>query len=213
MESFHKQDVINRCRWVNMKNPLCVRYHDEEWGVPEHSDKKLFEMLLLECFQAGLSWECILNKRDAFRKAFDNFDVEKISQYDNEKCRWLLTQPIVRNKLKIRACITNSRVFTQIQNEYGSFDAYIWGFTNRQTIFESFGIRSKSPLSDEISKNLKKRGMQFVGSTIIYAYLQAVGVYNAHSKDCDCYSNETLKLTPYPHGESNPGFQNENLTS
>lgn len=180
-------NIKNRCLWVNMKNPLYIEYHDHEWGVPEHSDKKLFEMLILECFQAGLSWECVLNKREGFRQAFDDFDAQKISRYDEEKCEQLLSAPIIRNRLKIKACVTNSRVFLQIQKEYGSFNAYIWGFTNGQTIRESCDIRPTSPLSDEISKDLKKRGMKFVGSTVIYAYLQAIGVYDAHLKNCDCY--------------------------
>ena len=183
-----EKKIVNRCWWVNMKNPLYVEYHDCEWSIPEHSDKKLFEMLILECFQAGLSWECVLNKRDAFRQAFDNFDVEKISQYDDAKCEKLLSAPIIRNKLKIKACVTNSCVFMQIQKEYGSFDNYIWSFTKGQTILETCDIRSTSPLSDRISRDLKKRGMKFVGSTTIYAYLQAIGVYDAHLKDCDCYN-------------------------
>lgn len=179
------QENIKRCSWVNMKNPLYVKYHDTQWGVPQHSDSKLFEMLILECFQAGLSWECILNKRDGFSSAFDGFDPEKISRYDEEQCDRLLADPnIVRNRLKIQAAVTNSRVFLEIQREYGSFDAYIWGFTNGQVIFESCDIRTASPLSDRISKDLKKRGMKFVGSTVIYAYLQAVGVINGHEKDC-----------------------------
>ena len=161
-----KKKVINRCSWVNLDNPLYVDYHDNEWGIPEHNDTKLFEMLILECFQAGLTWECVLNKRENFRKAFDNFDMQKI-----------------------KATVTNSRIFMQIQKEFGSFDAYIWGFTNGKVINESCDIRSTSPLSDEISKDLKKRGMKFVGSTIIYAYLQAIGILNAHTPDCDCYTN------------------------
>ena len=179
--------IVNRCSWVNMKNPLYIQYHDAEWGIPEHSDKKLFELLILEGFQAGLSWECVLNKRESFRQAFDDFDVEKISRYDEEKCRQLLSNPnIIRNKLKIKASVTNSRIFMQIQKEYGSFDNYIWGFTDGKVIFESFDLRTTSPLSDQISKDLKKRGMTFVGSTIIYSYLQAIGVLNAHEKKCDC---------------------------
>ena len=174
-----------------MDNPLYVKYHDTEWGIPEHSDKKLFEMLMLECFQAGLSWECILNKREGFRQAFDDFDVEKISRYDEEKCLQLMADPnIIRNKLKIHACVTNSRIFMEIQKEYGSFDAYIWGFTDGKIVFESSDIRSTSPLSDQISKDLKKRGMKFVGSTVIYAYLQAIGILNAHTKECDCYKEK-----------------------
>ena len=185
------QERVERCAWVNMKNPLSIRYHDTEWGVPEHTDKKLFEMLILECFQAGLSWECILNKRDGFRQAFDGFDAEKISRYDEEKCTRLLSDPnIVRNKLKIQACVTNSRVFLQIQKEYGSFDAYLWGFTEGNVIFESCDMRMTSPLSDQISKDLKKRGMKFVGSTVIYAYLQAVGILNAHTRECGLYRGE-----------------------
>lgn len=179
--------IVNRCPWVNMDNPLSVQYHDTEWGIPQHTDQKLFEMLMLECFQAGLSWECILNKRDGFRRAFDDFDIIKISRYDEEKCAQLLSDSnIVRNKLKIRACITNSQIFMKIQKEFGSFDAYIWGFTDRKVIFESCDIRSTSPLSDEISKDLKKRGMKFVGSTVIYAYLQAIGILNGHTQNCDC---------------------------
>ncbi|MCH5207277.1 MAG: DNA-3-methyladenine glycosylase I [Oscillospiraceae bacterium] len=181
------ENIVNRCFWVNMKNPLYVKYHDSEWGVPEHSDRALFELLILEGFQAGLSWECVLNKREAFKKAFDDFDAEKISGYGEEKCEWLLSQPIIRNRLKINACVTNSRVFLDIQKEFGSFDAYIWGFTGGQVIFESCDIRTTSPLSDEISKDLKKRGMKFTGSTIIYSYLQAIGIINGHAKDCDCY--------------------------
>lgn len=176
----------NRCFWVNMNNPLYVKYHDEEWGVVVHDDKKLFEMLILECFQAGLSWECILNKREAFRIAFDNFDVEKISQYNDEKIQELLSnQNIVRNKLKINAAITNSKVFMEIQKEFGSFDKFIWSFTEGNVVFESCDVRTTSMLSDEISKNLKKRGMKFVGSTTIYAYLQAIGVINGHTENCD----------------------------
>lgn len=182
--------IVNRCRWVNLKNPLYIEYHDHEWGVPVHSDEKLFEMLILEFFQAGLTWECVLNKRENFRQAFDGFDVEKISKYDDEKCEQLLSAPIIRNRLKIKACVTNSKIFMQIQEEYGSFNNYIWGFTNGETILESCDLRTTSPLSDEISKDLKKRGMKFVGSTIIYAYLQSIGIYNAHLKNCDCYKGE-----------------------
>ena len=180
--------TIHRCSWVNGKNPLSIQYHDTEWGVPQHSDQKLFEMLILECFQAGLSWECILNKREGFRRAFENFDVEKVSRYGEEKCAQLLADPhIIRNRLKIQACVTNSRVFMQIQKEYGSFDAYIWSFTGGRVLFESCNIRSTSPLSDRISMDLKERGMKFVGSTVVYAYLQAVGILNAHERECDLF--------------------------
>lgn len=184
------KNIVNRCFWVNMKNPLYVKYHDSEWGIPEHSDKKLFEMLILEGFQAGLTWECVLNKREAFKLAFDDFDVEKISKYDDKKCEELLLAPIIRNKLKIKASVINAKIFMQIQKEYGSFDKYIWGFSEGKTIQEPCDIRTTSPLSDKISKDLKKRGMKFVGSTIIYAYLQAIGVYDAHLKGCDCYKGK-----------------------
>ena len=180
-----------RCAYVNLANPLYIRYHDEEWGAAEHSDQKLFEMLLLECFQAGLSWECVLNKREAFRAAFDHFDVDKIACYGEEKIQQLMNNPaIIRNRLKIKASITNAIVFKEIQAEYGSFDAYIWGYTNGETIIEEYTVRTTSPLSDRISKDLKKRGMKFVGSTIIYSYLQAIGILNAHGKECDWHKHD-----------------------
>lgn len=183
------KNTVRRCYWANPRNPKYIEYHDKEWGVPEHSDQMLFELLILEGFQAGLSWECILNKREAFREAFDGFDVEKMSRYDEAKCADLLSNPnIVRNRLKIQAGVTNACVFRKIQQEFGSFDAYIWGFTDGMSIRESFDLRTTSPLSDEISKDLKKRGMKFVGSTIIYSYLQAVGILNGHAKDCSWYA-------------------------
>ncbi|MCD8052905.1 MAG: DNA-3-methyladenine glycosylase I [Lachnospiraceae bacterium] len=179
-------EINHRCHYVNLKNPLYIRYHDEEWGVPEHSDQKLYELLILESFQAGLSWECILNKRENFRAAFDGFDVEKVCRYDEAKCVELLGNPgIVRNRRKIEAAIRNSRVFREIQRECGSFDAYIWGFTDGKVLTEDYHLRTTSPLSDTISRDLKKSGMSFVGSTIIYSYLQAIGVLNAHGAECD----------------------------
>ncbi len=172
-----------RCRWTNPNNDRYVRYHDEEWGVPVHDDGKLFEMLILECFQAGLSWECVLNKRDAFRKAFDNFAVEKVSAYDEEKLASIRNNPgIIRNRLKIQAAVTNARVFRDIQAEYSSFSAYLWHWTDGKILYEN--MRTSSPLSDKIAKDLKRRGMKFVGTTTIYAYLQAVGVINAHEDGC-----------------------------
>ena len=177
---------MRRCAWVNLKNPLYVKYHDEEWGKAVHVDKVLYEFLLLESFQAGLSWECILNKREAFRKAFDDFDYHKISCYDDQKIEELLqNKEIVRNKLKIKAAITNARVFLEIQKEFSSFSHYLWHFTNGKTIYEVG--KTQSSLSDRISHDLKKRGMKFVGTTIIYSYLQAVGVINSHEKDCAWY--------------------------
>ncbi len=180
--------IAHRCSYVNMKNPLYIRYHDEEWGVPEHSDEKLYALLILEFFQAGLSWECILNKREHFRAAFDGFDIDKVCAYDEAKCAALMSDPgIIRNRRKITAAINNSIIFKEIQREFGSFDAYIWGFTKGETIVEDHHIRTTSPLSDAISKDLKKRGMTFVGSTTIYAYLQSIGVLNAHGPECDLY--------------------------
>ncbi len=183
-------NTINRCAWVNLKNPIYVDYHDEEWGIPEHRDGKLYELLILESFQAGLSWECILNKREAFRVAFDGFDIDRVCSYGEDKISELMgSTGIVRNRRKIEATIANSRIFKEIQSEYGSFDKYLWGFTDNQIIIEEYTLRTTSPLSDEISSDLKKRGMRFVGSTIIYSYLQAVGVINGHGHECD--KNET----------------------
>ncbi len=185
---------MKRCSWVNLKNPIYVEYHDKEWGKPLHDDKQLYELLILESFQAGLSWECILNKRENFRKAYDNFDVEKVAKYEEDKTKELLENTgIIRNKLKIYASINNSKIFLAIQKEFGSFDKYIWSFTNGKIIDEPFDIRTFSPLSDEISKDLKKRGMKFVGTTIIYSYLQAIGILNAHEKECICNSNKKIR--------------------
>ena len=172
-----------RCRWANPKNERYIRYHDNEWGVPVYDDKKLFEMLILECFQAGLSWECVLNKRDAFREAFDGFDLDRVCAYDDNKLEELRNNSgIIRNRLKIQAAVTNARVFRDIQLECGSFSDYLWHFTDGNVIYEN--TRTSSPLSDEISKDLKKRGMKFVGTTVIYAYLQAVGVISSHEDGC-----------------------------
>ena len=172
-----------RCRWANPKNERYIRYHDEEWGVPVHDDRKLFEMLILECFQAGLSWECVLNKRDVFREAFDGFDLEKICAYDEDKLESLRNNPgIIRNRLKIQAVVTNARAFREIQQEYGSFADYLWHWTDGKVVYETG--RTSSELSDSVSKDLKKRGMKFVGTTVIYAYLQAVGVIYSHEQDC-----------------------------
>ena len=176
-------DGKTRCQWANPKNPLYIRYHDEEWGVPVRDDRKLFEMLVLESFQAGLTWECVLNKRDYFRKAFDNFDLEKVCGYDEARMAELRENPdIIRNKLKIQAAVTNAKVIREIQKEYGSFSDYIWHWTEGKTVYET-GM-SCSPLSDTLSKDMKRRGMKFVGTTIIYAYLQAVGVIYSHEEGC-----------------------------
>ena len=178
---------MNRCKWVNLNNPLYVKYHDEEWGRASHDDKHLLEMLILESFQAGLSWECILNKRKDFRIAYDNFDINKIVNYDSNKIQELLNnKKIVRNKLKITASINNAKIFKRIQDDYGSFSNYIWSFTNNKVIiWKDNKIITKNDLSDKISKDLQERGMKFVGSTIIYSYIQAIGIINDHEKDCD----------------------------
>ena len=174
---------MNRCKWCNLKNELYVKYHDEEWCRPNFDDKYLFEMLILESFQAGLSWECILNKRENFRKALDNFDIDKISNYDDNKIDELLNNKgIIRNKLKIKASINNARIFKNIQKEYGSFYSYLKTFIKNDIIYE-IG-KTTNELSDELSKDLQKRGMKFVGSTIIYSYLQAIGVIYSHDREC-----------------------------
>lgn len=180
-----------RCSWVNLKNPLYVHYHDKEWGKPHYEDSYFFEMLLLESFQAGLSWECILNKRESFRQAFDGFDYKKVAVYTEEKMEELMNnQSIVRNRRKIQAAVNNAAIFMDIQKEYGSFSDYIWHYTEGKQIVNRDGIlRATSELSDSISKDLQKRGMKFVGSTIIYSYLQAVGVIDDHEPDCD-YGND-----------------------
>ena len=174
-----------RCCWANPKNERYICYHDEEWGVPVHDDQKLFEMLILECFQAGLSWECVLNKRDAFRKAFDGFDLEKICAYHEDKLEMLRNNPeIIRNRLKIQAAVVNAQAFRKIQKEYGSFSEYLWHWTDGRVIQETG--KTSSELSDTISKDLKKYGMKFVGTTVVYAYLQAIGVIWSHEDECFC---------------------------
>ena len=178
-----------RCSWCNMSNPLYVEYHDREWGVPDFEEGYLFEMLLLESFQAGLSWECVLNKRENFRLAFDGFDPVKIACYDERKTAELMGNPgIIRNRRKIEAAVNNSRVFLAIEREWGSFGSYLESFTCGRTVYECG--RTTSALSDALSKDLQKRGMKFVGSTIIYSYLQAIGVIYSHDKDCYLYKCE-----------------------
>lgn len=177
---------MKRCKWCNLNNPLYIKYHDGEWGILNTNDKYLFEMLLLESFQAGLSWECVLNKRQAFKKAYDNFNISKIIKYDDKKIEELLNnKDIIRNKLKIKASINNAIVFKSIMKEYGSFNNYLITFTKGKIIYETNKTTSK--LSDKISKDLIKRGMKFVGSTIIYSYLQAIGIINSHERYCFKY--------------------------
>lgn len=182
---------LKRC-W-NTNNPLYMRYHDEEWGVPVHEDNKLFEFLVLDSFQAGLSWLIILKKRDAFRKAFDNFNPEKVAKYTEKDVERLLEDSnIVRNRNKILATINNARCFLEVQKEFGSFDTYIWKFVNNRTIQNSFVQLSDLPAESEeskaMSKDLKKRGFQFVGPTICYAFMQAAGLVNDHLVTCFRYS-------------------------
>lgn len=175
---------MNRCFWVNMDNPLYVDYHDFEWGVPKYDDYELYELLILEMFQAGLSWETILNKRENFRKAFDNFDWNSIVNYDEDKINELMQDKgIIRNRKKIEATINNTKVFLNIQKEYGSFANFIWSFTDNKVIITDSKVVSNE-LSDTLSKELRKRGMKFVGTVIIYSYLQAIGVINSHEDNC-----------------------------
>ncbi|WP_312470833.1 DNA-3-methyladenine glycosylase I [Neobacillus sp.] len=182
---------MNRCGWVN-QDPLYIDYHDHEWGVPVYEDRLLFEYLNLEGAQAGLSWYTILKKRENYRKAFDNFVAEKIIRYDECKIEELLhNEGIVRNKLKINAVITNARAYLQVIEEYGSFQTYIWSFVGGKPIQNHFkemkDVPATTEISDKLSKDLKKRGFKFVGSTICYAFMQAVGMVNDHIVTCDCY--------------------------
>lgn len=170
-----------------------MEYHDTEWGVPLHDDQKLFEFIVLESFQAGLSWQIVLNKREAFREAFDNFDPAKVAQYNEDKIATLVqNKSIIRNKRKISACINNAQRFLEIQKEFGSFDTYIWGFVDYKPIVNAFTtskeLPAKTPLSDAISADLKKRGFSFVGSTVVYAHMQATGMVNDHIVSCFRYN-------------------------
>lgn len=179
---------FKRCKWCNLQNPLYVKYHDEEWCKPNFDEKYLFEMLVLESFQAGLSWECVLNKREAFEMAYDGFDVDVVCNYGEEKVRELLAnEKIIRNRFKVNASINNAQVFKRIQEEFGSFYDYLVTFTKNRTFYEV--DKTTSDLSDDVSKDLKKRGMKFVGSTIIYSYLQAIGVIYSHDKECFLYKD------------------------
>lgn len=181
-----------RCEWCG-NDPLYVEYHDTEWGVPVFDDDKLFEFLILETFQAGLSWITVLRKRSNFRKAFDGFNYKKIAQYSAFKLEALMHDSgIIRNKLKIKATVSNANAFMEVQREFGSFSNYIWGFTHGKPLKNSWRNLSDIPatteLSDEISKDLKRRGFKFVGSTVVYAHMQATGMVNDHVKDCFRYS-------------------------
>lgn len=177
---------MNRCKWCNLNNLKYIEYHDKEWGVLNLDDKYLLEMLILESFQSGLSWECVLNKRDAFRSAYDNFDIDKICLYGDEKINELINNKnIIRNKLKIIASINNTKIFKEIVKEYGTFSNYLKIFSNGKIYYEI--DKTSSWLSDDISCDLKRRGMKFVGTTIIYSFLQAIGIIYSHDKDCFLY--------------------------
>lgn len=188
MEKKEHEVEKKRCFWVDLSSPIYIEYHDKEWGIPVYDDEKLYEMFLLETFQAGLSWITILKKREFFREAFDGFDVKKIAAYGTEKVEELMQNPqIIRNRGKITAAVHNAAIFMDIQKEYGSFSGYLWGFTDGKIIInQADTIPVKTELSDRISKDLKKRGMRYVGSVTIYSYLQAVGVVNDHDKNCFC---------------------------
>jgi DNA-3-methyladenine glycosylase I len=183
---------ISRCPWPS-NDLLMIAYHDEEWGVPLHDDQKLFEFMVLDCFQAGLSWRTVLHKRENFRKAFDGFDYRKIAKYDQRKYESLLQDAgIIRNKAKISGTIVNAQAFLQVRKEFGSFDAYIWSFTEGKTILNGWKDLSELParteLSDKMSKDLVKRGFKFAGSTICYAFIQAIGMVNDHLITCFRYT-------------------------
>lgn len=189
----HSMDIKiqHRCFWVT-DSDLYKKYHDEEWGVPVYDDKILFEFLILETFQAGLSWMTILTKRENFRKAFDHFDYKKIAVYPISKYEALLKDPgIIRNKLKIRSAIINAQLFIEVQKEFGSFSKFIWSYVNGVPMMNEFekngDVPITTPLSDKISRDLKKRGFKFIGSKVIYAYMQAIGMVNDHTKDCFKY--------------------------
>jgi len=182
---------MKRCVWAG-DDPLYHKYHDEEWGVPLHGDKKLFEFLILEGMQAGLSWITILRKRKAFREAFDRFDYNKVAAYGDDKIQALLAnEGIVRNRLKVHAAVTNARAFIRIREEFGTFNKYLWGFVDHQPIQNALkrhkDIPAKTALAETLSKDLKKRGFSFVGPTIIYAFMQATGMVNDHTTDCFRY--------------------------
>jgi len=183
----------NTCTWPS-NNPLMIKYHDKEWGVPLHDDGKLFEFMVLDSFQAGLSWQTIINKRENFRKAFDDFDAKKIAKYNEDKIQELLQDKgIIRNQLKIRATVRNAQLFLYVQKEYGSFDKYIWQFTGQKSIINKCEKLEELPASttesDAMSKDLKKRGFKFVGTTICYAFMQAAGMVNDHLVHCFRYKD------------------------
>ena len=189
--SKHRQMKV-RCEWAANGSPIDIEYHDNEWGVPVHDDKKLFEFLLLESAQAGLSWTTILKKREGYKKAFDNFDADEVANYDSRRLRQLLTNPsIIRNRLKIQSSVKNARAFIKVQKEFGRFDSYLWNFVGGKPKHNEWKswieVPSRTEISDDLSKDLKKRGFTFVGSTICYSLMQAVGMVNDHTTYCFRY--------------------------
>ncbi|HZR58339.1 MAG TPA: DNA-3-methyladenine glycosylase I [Terriglobales bacterium] len=192
----HNKNNQTRCPWPS--NELAIRYHDEEWGVPVHDDRKLFEFLILEGAQAGLSWDTVLKKRENYRVAFDGFDPEIIARYDGRKIASLLkNEGIIRNRLKIASAVTNAKAFLKIQNEFGSFARYVWGFVDREPVQRRTRQRVpvSTPISDALSKDLKKRGFTFIGTTICYAFMQAVGMVNDHALTCFRYPTVKVAKT------------------
>ncbi len=186
-----KSPILIRCNWPS--NPLSIRYHDEEWGLPQHDDQVLFEFLILEGAQAGLSWDTVLQKRENYRAAFDGFNPQRIARYDRRKLASLLSNPgIIRNRLKIASAVSNAKAFLDVQKEFGSFDSYLWQFVGGEPQVNAWRsgqrVPASTPESDAMSKDLKKRGFNFVGSTICYAFMQAVGMVNDHSIECFRYS-------------------------
>jgi DNA-3-methyladenine glycosylase I len=203
MNMHEGKTLIKRCKWVNPQNEIYVKYHDLEWGVPVHDDNKHFEMLILEGAQAGLSWETVLKKRENYRKAYKAFDPKKVAKFDEHDIERLLQdEGIIRNRLKVKASIKNAQVFLEIQEEYGSFDKYIWNFVGNTPVNKKYkrieDLPTKTEISDKISADLKKRGMSFVGSTIIYSHMQAVGLENAHTTDCFRYKEIMSESRMWP---------------
>lgn len=191
---------LSRCPWAGTEQ-IYIDYHDKEWGIPLHDDQRLFEMLILEGMQAGLSWITILKKRENFRRAFDNFDVKKVAAYDSKKLEELMQNPgIIRNRRKITAAVSNAKAFLEIQKEFGSFDRFIWDYVGGVPIVNHFKNMSElpanTPLSDKISRELKKRGFGFVGTTIIYSFMQAIGMADDHLINCPCHTNNKTDLLP-----------------
>ncbi len=190
--------MINRCGW-SISDPLMIDYHDTEWGVPVHDDRKHFEMIVLDGAQAGLSWQTVLRKRESYREAFDNFDPKKVARYNDKKIRELLNNPgIIRNRLKVNSAVVNAKAFLDVTDEFGSFDKYIWQFVGHRTIHNEWKslkeLPAKTSVSDTMSKDLKKRGFNFVGSTICYAYMQAAGMVNDHTTEC--FRHKELRRMP-----------------